>query len=191
VRWFDDVAVVVTFRQTDPLYAVDLSDPAAPTVTGELKVPGYSAYLHPVGDGRLIGVGQDATAQGRTTGVLVQTFDVSDPAAPTQVDTWTEADTWTSVEGDSRQFSYLPDQRTALMPMDTMGRPAVLAFSVSDDGTLTEAGRHDLDGQGYRWLVRAMPVGDAVAVLTGGEQGAAVTLLDVDGLAETGTTALD
>jgi len=191
VRWFDDVAVVVTFRQTDPLYAVDLSDPAAPTVTGELKVPGYSAYLHPVGDGRLIGVGQYATAQGRTTGVLVQTFDVSDPAAPTQVDTWTEADTWTSVEGDSRQFSYLPNHRTALMPMDTMGRPAVLAFSVSDDGTLTEAGRHDLDGQGYRWLVRAMPVGDAVAVLTGGEQGAAVTLLDVDGLAETGTTALD
>ena len=191
VRWFDDVATVVTFRQTDPLYVVDLSDPAAPRVTGELKVPGYSAYLHPVGDGRLVGVGQDATDEGRTTGVLVQTFDISDPAAPTQVDTWTEADTWTAVEGDSRQFSYLPEQRTVLMPMDTMGTAVVQAFTVGDDGTLTDAGRFDLSGQGYRWLVRAMPVGDSVAVLSGGEQGTELTLLDVASLEQTGTTALD
>jgi hypothetical protein len=191
VRWFDDVAVVVTFRQTDPLYVVDLSDAAAPSVTGELKVPGYSAYLHPVGDGRLVGVGQDATDQGQTTGVLVQTFDLADPAVPTQVDTWTEAGTWTSVESDSRQFSYLPEQRMALMPLDTMsGRSAVQAFTVGQDGTLADAGRYDLSGQGYRWLVRAMPVGDAVAVLTGGEQGAAITLLDLTTLAETGSVDL-
>lgn len=190
VRWFDDVAVVVTFRQTDPLYVVDLSDPAAPAVTGELKVPGYSAYLHPVGGGRLLGVGQDATAEGQTTGVLVQTFDLSDPAAPTQVDTWTEAGTWTSVEGDSRQFSYLPDRRTALLPIDTANGSSVQAFSVGEDGALAEAGRYDLDGQGYRWLVRAMPVGDAVAVLTGGEQGAAIALLDVGTLTETGSISL-
>ena len=57
VRWFGDTATVVTFRQTDPLYVVDLSDPAKPTVTGELKVPGYSAYLHPIGDDVLLGVG--------------------------------------------------------------------------------------------------------------------------------------
>ncbi|NIQ58150.1 MAG: hypothetical protein GWN85_33190, partial [Gemmatimonadetes bacterium] len=46
--------------QTDPLYVVDLSTPSAPVVAGELKIPGYSAYLHPVGEGRLLGVGQDA-----------------------------------------------------------------------------------------------------------------------------------
>ena len=63
VRFLGDVGYVVTFRQTDPLYTVDLSDPAAPAVTGELKILGYSAYLHPIGDGRLIGVGQDATEQ--------------------------------------------------------------------------------------------------------------------------------
>ena len=64
VRFLGDVGYVVTFRQTDPLYTVDLSDPTAPKVTGELKMLGYSAYLHPIGDGRLIGIGQDATEQG-------------------------------------------------------------------------------------------------------------------------------
>jgi hypothetical protein len=57
VRYVGDLAYVVTFRQTDPLYAIDLSDPAAPEVLGELKVTGFSQYLHPVGDGRLLGLG--------------------------------------------------------------------------------------------------------------------------------------
>ena len=52
---------VVTFEQTDPLYTVDLSDPENPVTTGELKIPGYSAYLHPVADGRLLGIGQAGT----------------------------------------------------------------------------------------------------------------------------------
>ncbi len=192
VRWFDDVATVVTFRQTDPLYVVDLSDPASPTVSGELKVPGYSAYLHPVGDGRLVGVGQDATDDGRTTGVLVQTFDVSDPAAPTQVDTWTENETWTSVEHDSRQFSFLPEQRIAIMPMDTTTGSAVQAFSVDEAGGITVAGSYR-PGSQQQWVsvVRAMPVGDSVAVLSSGEQGGVVTLLDLDGLAATGSVSLD
>ncbi|HYN34265.1 MAG TPA: beta-propeller domain-containing protein, partial [Ilumatobacteraceae bacterium] len=51
VRFIDDVGYVVTFRQVDPLYVIDLSDPANPVLDGELKIPGYSAYLHPVGDG--------------------------------------------------------------------------------------------------------------------------------------------
>ena len=54
-------STVVTFRQVDPLYTVDLSDPTDPTVEGELKIQGYSAYLHPVGDDLVLGVGQDAT----------------------------------------------------------------------------------------------------------------------------------
>ncbi len=59
---------LVTFRQTDPLYAVDLTDPAAPALLGELKIPGFSEYLHPLGGERLIGVGQDASLQGRVRG---------------------------------------------------------------------------------------------------------------------------
>jgi hypothetical protein len=191
VRWFDDVATVVTFRQTDPLYVVDLSDPTAPVVTGELKVPGYSAYLHPVGDDRLLGVGQDATDTGRTTGVLVQTFDLSDPTAPAQLSTWTEADTWTAVESDSRQFTYLPDRRTALLPLDTANGTGLQAISLGQDGTLAEAGRYDLAAQqGWAYLVRAVAVGDRVVLLTGTETGAGLTVLDLDGLTPAGTTDL-
>lgn len=55
------MAYVVTFRQTDPLFAIDVSDPTRPKVLGELKIPGFSEYLHPVGDGLLLGVGRDAS----------------------------------------------------------------------------------------------------------------------------------
>lgn len=82
VRFMGDQAYVVTFRQTDPLYAIDLRDPANPVVTGELKITGFSSYLHPLPDGRLLGIGQEATEDGRTTGLQVQIFDVRNPAAP-------------------------------------------------------------------------------------------------------------
>ena len=52
VRWFDDLAAVVTFRQMDPLYLVDLSNPRSPALRGQLELTGYSAYLHPTGDSR-------------------------------------------------------------------------------------------------------------------------------------------
>ena len=69
VRFIGDVGYVVTFRQVDPLYTIDLSDPTAPKVLGELELLGYSAYLHPIADDLLLGVGQDATPEGRTKGV--------------------------------------------------------------------------------------------------------------------------
>ena len=86
VRWFDDLAIVVTFRQTDPLYAIDLSDPAAPELLGELKIPGYSEYLHPLGEHRLIGMGQDASMRGMVRGAQAALFDVTDLTDPRQLD---------------------------------------------------------------------------------------------------------
>ena len=71
----------MTFRQVDPLYTIDLADPTAPKVLGQLELLGYSAYLHPIADGLLLGVGQDATPEGRTKGVQVSLFGVGDPAA--------------------------------------------------------------------------------------------------------------
>ena len=78
VRFIGDVGYVVTFRQTDPLYTLDLSDPTNPEVKGELKILGYSAYLHPMDDGLLIGIGQDANEQGQVKGTQISVFDVSD-----------------------------------------------------------------------------------------------------------------
>ncbi len=115
VRWFDDLAVVVTFRQVDPLYAVDLTDPAAPRLLGELKVPGYSEYLHPLGGRRLLGIGQDASADGMLRGAQAALFDVTDLTAPERLDTVAYPRFSTAAAGtDPRQFTWLPELRIAL-----------------------------------------------------------------------------
>ena len=81
-RFFGDVGYFVTFRQTDPLFSVDLSDRANPVIIGELKIPGFSEYLHSFGDGLLLGLGQEADIEeGGTEGLKLSMFDVSDPAA--------------------------------------------------------------------------------------------------------------
>lgn len=190
VRWFGDLAVVVTFRQTDPLYTVDLSDPAAPAVVGELKIPGYSAYLHPLGDDLLLGVGQDATETGQVTGAQVSSFDLRDLAAPARIDTLTYRDAWTDVEGESRAFSYLPERRLALLPLAAGGSSGVVGVSVARDGTLTETGRWTTDREA--WVLRATPVGERVVVLAegAGDGGRTLTLLATDGLTELDTLPL-
>ncbi|GLW05560.1 hypothetical protein Misp01_06900 [Microtetraspora sp. NBRC 13810] len=104
VRFIGPVGYVVTFRQVDPLYTLDLRDPKAPRVTGELKITGYSAYLHPAGDGRLIGVGQEATEQGRTRGMQISLFDVRDPAAPRRLAQLFQKDSGTEAEWDPHAF---------------------------------------------------------------------------------------
>lgn len=124
VRFLGERGYVVTFRQVDPLYTIDLSDPSAPRVTGELKIPGYSAYLHPLGDGRLLGVGQDADPDtGRTEGTQVSLFDVADPASPTQLDVTVLHETWSEVEADHHAFTWWPHRGgegtgTAVVPAE-------------------------------------------------------------------------
>jgi len=124
VRFFGDTGYVVTFRETDPLYTVDLSDPAAPKVTGELKITGYSAYLHPAGDGRLIGVGQEATDEGRRTGAQVSLFDTADPAGARRVAQYHLAGAWTEVEGDPHAFLYWPEKGLVVLPVASGGAMA-------------------------------------------------------------------
>lgn len=82
VRFVGDRGYVVTFRRTDPLYVLDLSDPADPRRAGELEVPGFSDWLYPVDGGLLLGVGKEADASGRVQGVKVALFDVRDAARP-------------------------------------------------------------------------------------------------------------
>ncbi|MDU0289033.1 beta-propeller domain-containing protein [Saccharothrix longispora] len=119
VRFVGPVGYVVTFRQVDPLYTLDLADPTRPRAVGELKITGYSAYLHPVGDGTLIGVGQEATTRGRTTGTQVSLFDVSDPAAPTRVAAHHLPGANSEVEYDPHAFLHWPDRDLVVLPVVT------------------------------------------------------------------------
>lgn len=89
VRYLQDMAYVVTFKKTDPLFAFNLSDPLSPRLEGELKIPGFSTFMHPVADKQLIGVGYDAIDQGDFAlfqGIQVSLFDVSHSAEMTRTD---------------------------------------------------------------------------------------------------------
>ena len=87
VRFMGDTAYFVTFRQVDPLFSVDVSDPHNPKIIGALKIPGFSNYLFPYGDGKLLGLGRNADEYtGRTGSIKLSMFDISDPANVTESD---------------------------------------------------------------------------------------------------------
>ena len=82
VRMMGEKGYVVTFEQTDPLFTIDLSDHSNPIVVGELIIPGFSTYLHPVGADHLLSVGMAGEMDGTITGMAINIFDVSDFANP-------------------------------------------------------------------------------------------------------------
>ncbi len=86
VRFTGDTGYVVTFEQTDPLFVLDLKNPEKPEILGELKIPGFSTYLHPVGNGLLLAVGVDGDENGQGEGIKISLFDVSDPKKPVEAD---------------------------------------------------------------------------------------------------------
>jgi uncharacterized secreted protein with C-terminal beta-propeller domain len=119
VRFVGPVGYVVTFRQTDPLYTVDLRDPVHPMVDGQLNLTGYSAYLHPAGATTLIGIGQAATSTGRVQGTQVSLFDVRDPAAPTRLDQYHLQYGHSEAEFDPHAFLYWPTTGLLVIPVTT------------------------------------------------------------------------
>jgi hypothetical protein len=170
VRWFGDIAVVVTFRQIDPLYTLDLSDPTDPLVMGELKIPGFSAYLHPLDDDLLLGVGQGGSRFGILNGSQVSTFDLGDLATPSRLDQLGLGRGRTSaVESDSRAFSYLPDERLAFVPTTSWRTGDSLeVVRIDTDGTLSPATSIELPG--WSGDARALPLDDGrVAVVAAGD----------------------
>lgn len=85
VRYLGDMAYVVTYRQVDPLFAISLKDPVKPAVLGQLKIPGFSSYLHPWDTGLLFGFGRAATEEGKVQGLKVSMFDITDPVSPSEI----------------------------------------------------------------------------------------------------------
>ncbi|THV26993.1 beta-propeller domain-containing protein [Glycomyces paridis] len=176
VRFIGDTGYVVTFRQTDPLYTVDLTDPANPVVTGELKITGYSGYLHPVGDDRLLGVGQEATEDGMTTGLQVSLFDTGADEA-TVLDQYFMPNADSAVQWDPHAFLYWADTAIAVMPTTSWGengydyQSGALVLDVGDD-TLTEAawiehdGGTDEESGYYQEVLRAIVIGDELWTLS-------------------------
>jgi hypothetical protein len=174
VRFIGDRGFVVTFRQVDPLYVVDLADPARPAVRGELKIPGFSSYLHPVGDDLLVGIGQAATDRGRTTGTQVSLFDVSDPAAPRRIAQRELDSDWSEAESEHHAVLWWPARRLLVLPVERWSRtggPASLGavgLDVGPDTGITPIARvrHPVAAGAYGPVRRSLVAGDALVTVS-------------------------
>jgi len=125
VRFAENTVHIVTFRQTDPLFAVDLTDPAHPEVRSALKIPGFSTYLHPWSDGLLLGLGWDADeTTGVTDGMKLTMFDVADPYDVREV---------TTLQVPFYESEALTDHKAVLADL---GR-GLIGFPVTDWGEMT------------------------------------------------------
>lgn len=127
LRYIGKWAYAVTFKRTDPLFAIDLSDPLDPKIVGELKIPGFSTYMHPVGEGLLIGIGfdvfEDAASAGKDSvkfqGIKLSLFDVSDPKDMRELHTMTFGGrgSYSDVTGDHHAFFYDPRLKRLAFPL--------------------------------------------------------------------------
>jgi hypothetical protein len=184
VRFIGDVGYVVTFRQVDPLYTLDLSVPANPRVVGELEVPGYSAYLHPVGEGLLLGVGQDADSDGRVTGAQVSLFDVSDPSDPRRLSKRHLGQGSSTVEYDHHGFLWWAPAKLAVLPLTLWGETekgdpfnGAVGFNVGRQIGIDEVGRTSHEWQGRPgYVTRSLVVRGRLFTLS--ELGLAMNGLD-------------
>lgn len=105
VRFMGEAGYIVTFRNTDPLFTLDLADPTSPKILGEIKLPGYSAYLHPIGDGYMVGIGYDGDEESaKFDTVKISVFDVTDPVNPKETDTFVIKNAETDVNSNPKAF---------------------------------------------------------------------------------------
>jgi uncharacterized secreted protein with C-terminal beta-propeller domain len=152
VRFVGDTGYVVTFKQIDPLYTVDLSDPAHPRVLGELELPGFSAYLHPVGSGMLLGVGQ--YLDGSVDGTQISLFDVANPAHPAQLARATLGSGYSEAEADHHAFLFWPRTGLLVIPFNQQA----VGYRVSRNGGIDPVGKISQSGVIERSLVSGSSV---------------------------------
>ncbi|MFP3908248.1 MAG: beta-propeller domain-containing protein [Archaeoglobaceae archaeon] len=129
VRFIGDTGYIVTFKETDPFFVVDLSDPQNPEIKGELKIPGYSSYLHPIDDDMILGLGKE------DQDVKISLFDVSNPSNPEELDKYILDEYWSDVL--QTHHAFLLDQKHGVffLPAGNNG----YIFSYEDELELEKA----------------------------------------------------
>lgn len=139
VRFMGEKGYVVTYKQVDPLFALDLKDPSNPKVTGELKIPGFSEYLHPYSDGFLIGIGNDTKPNGhggeQRNGLKISMFDVRDPLNPKEVQSLPIGDTYSYSEilFNHKALLYSGDRDLIGFPVQTNGITEFFVFKILEN----------------------------------------------------------
>jgi uncharacterized secreted protein with C-terminal beta-propeller domain len=170
VRFMGDRAFVVTFRFTDPLFSLDLSNPHLPQVMGELEIPGFSSYLHPVDENHLIGLGKDADENGSTTGLQLSLFDVTDLSHPVRTANYTFEDlpgAYSEALWDHHAFSYFAESGILALPLNQdYNKPAALeVFKVDPEKGFTLLGEIEHDTA----IRRSLRIDDILYSISGTE----------------------
>ena len=147
-RFVGERGYVVTFRQVDPLFVFDLSDPTAPTLLGELKIPGFSEYMHPLDSNHLLTIGQD-------NGLALQIFDVTDPVHPVQKHKYAYSSTdmygYSEAQVNHRAFNYYASRGLLAFPFvgwdnssyDYRMRSSLELFDIDTDKGISRRGSID------------------------------------------------
>lgn len=180
-RFVGDHGFLVTFRQVDPLFVLDLSDPANPQVVGELKIPGYSDYLHPLDDTHLLGVGR-SVVENEFGGVVpdafqLSLFDVSDWSNPTLVEQIEAGGpgSYSDVSYNHKAFAFLPGENVLALPAWINNNDSyddiefdffsgVICWRIDPAAGFTEMGRVPAVGSDAygTWGLRAVIIGQNV-----------------------------
>ncbi len=197
-RFMGDRLYMVTFKRIDPLFVIDLSDPANPGILGKLKIPGYSDYLHPYDRNHLIGIGKETELNNwggvSTSGLKIALFDVSDVNHPTEVDHVEIGEAGSDSEAlrDHKAFLFAKEKNLLVIPVREVQKvfldgkyspytqkiwQGAYVFGVSPDSGFTLKGKvtHSAtDDSGYYWgsrdaVKRSLYIGDYLYTLSNAE----------------------
>ncbi|HAX39940.1 MAG TPA: hypothetical protein DCY10_03530 [Clostridiales bacterium] len=172
VRFDGDIGYFVTFRQVDPLFAVDLSNPAYPRVLSALKIPGFSEYLHVFKQNLLLGIGYDADEQtGRMQGVKLSMFDTTDKTKVKEVTTEKVDASWTVVGSNHKAILVDAQKNLIAFPADSN----YYIYRYTADKGFELAARVSMTADLSSWNLRGMFIGDYFYVL--GDSGVTVISL--------------
>jgi uncharacterized secreted protein with C-terminal beta-propeller domain len=179
-RFMGDIAYFVTFRQTDPLFSVDLQDPANPTVLGALKIPGFSEYLHPYAAGELFGLGRDADPEtGQQKGIKLSMFDNSDPTNVKEITTLLieNQDAYSSAETNHKAILVDASKHLIAFPVqawtNTGSVSKYLIYTYETATGFTKAAEIAIDTGTNGWAeIRGLFIGDTFYVVGPNQVGA-------------------
>ncbi|MDD3833101.1 MAG: beta-propeller domain-containing protein, partial [Oscillospiraceae bacterium] len=177
VRFSGDIGYFVTFRQVDPLFTVDLTDPASPKILSALKIPGFSEYLHPYSDGLLFGLGKDADENGRVKGLKLSMFDVSDPADVTEKHKLVLDKYWTDASYNHKAIIVSPQRGLIAFPCDN----TYVIYSYDKNAGFSKAADFLIDE--YNYILRGIYIDDMFYVCSD----TAISAYSMDGYAKMAT----
>ena len=169
-RFVGDTLYLVTFRQIDPLFVIDLSDPTNPKVMAELTLPGFSSYLHPVDEDHILGIGRENSS------VKISLYDVSDQSAPKEVDKYLiDGYSYSSAQWDYKAVLFSAEKGLLVIPVSTYHynetsysyTDGFFVFSVSVHSGIALQGTIEHDGY-YSYGGRALYIGDYLYTITDG-----------------------